>query len=65
MSSYIIVIEEPTPHLTKQGAEWTSSNLSAFRTRICSSPLIMISADGPTWGKYLYYPLKHKKMQLF
>ena len=63
MSSYIIVIEEPTPHLTKQGAEWISSNLSAFRTRICSSPLIMISLMAQP-GENIY-PSKRKKMQLF
>ena len=40
-----------TPY--KARGQWISSNLSAFRTCICSSPLIMISADGPTWGKYL------------
>ena len=40
-----------TPY--KARGQWISSNLSAFRTCICSSPLIMISADGSTWGKYL------------
>ena len=41
---YIIIIEEPTPHLMKQVAEWISSNLSVF---CFLYPYLQFSFDNP------------------
>ena len=51
---YIIIIEEPTPHLMKQVAEWISSNLSVF---CFLYPYLQFSFD-KSWGKYIYQNVK-------